>query len=84
MIEVYLDDGHIHIPDTVSIPSMPWEVVEPVRWALARVLDPGIGERDSVFSRERSPRVKSQELLVCWLQVVGSSPGLLSQFYIKL
>ncbi len=72
VIEVYLDDGHVIIPDSVSVPSMPWEAVEPVRLALARVLDPAIAERDHAFHRGELPPPKSLEFQVSF--VVTSSP----------
>ena len=64
VIEVYLDYGDVHIPDTLQLPSLPMEVLEPVQWALSRVLDPGMGHRDSVFGRPLPNKTKSLELQV--------------------
>lgn len=65
VIEVYLDYGDVHIPDSLQLPSLPGEVLEPVQWALSRVLDPGTGHRDSVFGRPLPNKPKSLELQVC-------------------
>lgn len=59
-----MDDGCVHVPDTVSIPFLPFTVLDPVRWALAQILDPGIREQDRVFGSETAPALRSPELQV--------------------
>ena len=37
--EVYLNSGHIRIPDTVILPKLPFEVADQVSHALATILN---------------------------------------------
>ena len=78
VVEVYLDYGDVHIPDTLQLPSLPRGVLEPVQWALSRVLDPGMGHRDSVFGRPLPNKPKSLELQVRMLTV--RLPSLQAEF----
>ena len=49
MVEVYLDYGRVHIPDTLFVPTLPPEVLDHVQWALTRIIQPHIATRDYVF-----------------------------------
>lgn len=51
VIEVYLDEGRLAFPDTITIPHFPTEVVAHVQDALARVLDDNYDGRDFVFQK---------------------------------
>ena len=39
IVEVYLDSGHVRIPDTVVVPKLPFEVADQVSHALATILN---------------------------------------------
>lgn len=39
VVEVYLDSGHVRIPDTVVVPKLPFEVADQVSHALATILN---------------------------------------------
>ena len=39
VVEVYLNSGHIHIPDTIILPKLPFEVADQVSHALATILN---------------------------------------------
>ena len=79
IVEVYLDYGKVCIPDTLRLSMLAKEVLEPVQWALSRVLDPGVGHRDSVFGRNSPDIPKSLELQVqTSLPNQGQNPALTS------
>lgn len=60
-VEVYLDDGHVILPEGMSLSPFPTELFGPLRGALARILDPGVEVQDRVF--QSSPgAAKSLEL----------------------
>ena len=62
-MEVYLDDGHVILPEGMSLSPFPTELFGPLRGALARILDPGVEVQDRVF--QSSPgAAKSLELQV--------------------
>ena len=64
-MEVYLDDGRLLTPPSLTIPTLPSSTVEPVHRALARVLNPGIEFRDHLFGMGTQPlKPKSIELQV--------------------
>jgi myotubularin-related protein 5/13 len=63
VVELYLDDGRLITPASVSIPRLPPATLEPVHRALARVLNPRIDFRDHLFGTRTQPlKVKSLEL----------------------
>jgi len=79
IVEVYLDYGKVCIPDTLRLSMLAKEVLEPVQWALSRVLDPGVGHRDSVFGHNSPDIPKSLELQVqISLPNQGQNPALTS------
>lgn len=39
VVEVYLDSGHVRIPDTIVLPKLPFEVADQVSHALATILN---------------------------------------------
>ena len=62
-MEVYLDDGHVILPEGMSLSPLPTELFGPLRCALSRVLDSGVEVQDCVF--QFAPGVaKSLELQV--------------------
>ena len=81
-MEVYLDDGRLYTPPTLTIPTLPPSTVEPLHWALARVLNPGIEFRDHLFGTgTQKLEVKSMELQVlCLCTCVYSPPPSLPPF----
>ena len=66
VVELYLDDGRLVIPPSVSIPFLPPSTLEPVHGALARILNPGIEFRDHLFgmTTQKLQPNKSTELQV--------------------
>ena len=64
VLEVYLDDGRVYTPPTLTIPTLPQDTVKPVHRALARVLNPRIDFQDHLFGTETVSVAKSPELQV--------------------
>ena len=75
-MEVFLDDGHMFVPDAVLLPVLPREMEDLVMWALARVVDPWIGGRDDAFQSERPTVTKPLEVQVHVVLLVASFGGL--------
>ena len=65
---MYLDDGRLYTPPTLTIPTLPPSTVEPLHRALARVLNPGTEFQDHLFGTgTQKLQVKSMELQVLFL-----------------
>ncbi len=69
-----LDHGHVHIPSSVAIPSLPRELLEQVQWALTNILHPFNLVRDYVFrdvpEHEGQIGSKSNEMKDCEVRAV--------------
>ena len=54
VVEVYLDQGRVSIPDTITLPFFPDSIISYVQDALADILEPNFDKRDHAFHTRAS------------------------------
>ena len=74
VVEVHLDHGHVQVPTSMTLPSLPRELLSQVQWALTRILHPHNPTKDYVFrgvpEHEGQIGCKSDEMKDCEVRAV--------------
>ncbi|XP_064399586.1 myotubularin-related protein 5-like isoform X3 [Halichondria panicea] len=74
VVEVHLDHGHVQVPSSMTLPSLPRELLSQIQWALTRVLHPHNPIKDYVFrgvpEHEGQIGCKSDEMKDCEVRAV--------------
>ena len=54
MVEVFVDQGRVNIPDTITLPFFPGNIYSHVQDALVDILEPNFASRDHAFRNPSS------------------------------